>query len=85
VTYRDAIGSAMESRQDPDPPPRLSFGRLTHPIPEVAELLGVGRTTVYGLIDAGELGTIKIGKRRLVPHTDLVDYIERLRSNREVA
>jgi excisionase family DNA binding protein len=59
--------------------------RLAHPIPEAADLIGVGRTKVYELIESGALGTVTIGRRRLVPHADLVDYIERLRSDREVA
>ena len=56
--------------------------RLAHPIPEAAELLGVGRTSVYKLIDSGAIGTVTIGRRRLIPHADLVAYVEGLRSGR---
>jgi len=36
-------------------------------IPQVARCLSVGRSTVYKLINSGELPVIKIGKRTLVP------------------
>jgi excisionase family DNA binding protein len=56
--------------------------RLAHSIPEAAAILGVGRTTLYGLIDTGEITTVTIGRRRLVRHSDLVAYVEGLRSGR---
>ncbi len=34
---------------------------------EVARRLGVGRTTVYALIAADELASVKIGNRRRIP------------------
>lgn len=33
---------------------------------EAARLAGVGRTTLYAAITAGELRSIKLGKRRLI-------------------
>jgi len=39
---------------------------LAHTIPEAAALLGVGRTTVYELIRAGELPSIRIRSGRRV-------------------
>ena len=42
---------------------------------ETAELLRVCRTTVYGLIRDGELRSVKIGRRRLIPAEALADYI----------
>jgi excisionase family DNA binding protein len=38
---------------------------------------GIGRTTVYGLIGAGELKAIKIGRRTLVPESEIRAYIDR--------
>lgn len=46
-------------------------------IPETTEALRCGRSTVYELIAAGELTTIKIGRRRLVTRDSLVKFIER--------
>ena len=36
------------------------------PIPETCEVLGVGRSKVYELINAGLLEKVKIGRRSLV-------------------
>lgn len=41
----------------------LSF---TTSISEAARALGLGRTSIYALINEGRLETIKIGRRRLV-------------------
>jgi len=57
----------------------LVLNRLAHPMPEAADLLGVGRTTMYRLVDAGEIATIHIGRRRVVPHEELVEYLARKR------
>lgn len=35
-------------------------------VAEAAQLLGVGRTTLLGIIGAGDLPTRKVGRRRLV-------------------
>lgn len=51
---------------------------LLHRIPEAGEVLGIGRTKVYELLEAGELASVKIGKRRLIPHESLVAYVARL-------
>jgi excisionase family DNA binding protein len=37
--------------------------RLLYRVEEAAEAMGVSRTTVYELVWAGELATVKIGKR----------------------
>ncbi|MGH9641224.1 MAG: helix-turn-helix domain-containing protein [Terriglobales bacterium] len=33
--------------------------------------MGLSRSTLYNLIDRGELATVKVGKRRLVPTAEL--------------
>ncbi|GIW20851.1 MAG: hypothetical protein KatS3mg065_1147 [Chloroflexota bacterium] len=38
--------------------------------------LNVSRSTVYALIGRGELRTVTIGRRRLVPEAALVEFIE---------
>jgi excisionase family DNA binding protein len=45
--------------------------RLTMSIPEAGKALGVSRTTIYKLANSGELPTIKLGKRILVPIAQL--------------
>ena len=46
---------------------------------ETADLLKVGRTTVYDLIKTGELTSIIIGRLRRVRHTDVIACLDRLR------
>lgn len=41
--------------------------RLTMTIPEAAEKLGIGRNQGYEAAKSGQIPTIKIGKRLLVP------------------
>lgn len=47
---------------------------------EAAELLSVGRTTAYRLIDDGELEVVRIGRAARVPRAAVVDFVERLRT-----
>ncbi len=50
-------------------------------IPEVAQLLSIGRTSVYDLINAKELETVKVGRsaRVRVLVVSVKQYIERQR------
>ena len=50
-----------------------------HQIPEAQERLGgICRTKVFDLIKSGELRSVKVGRRRLIPESAIVEYIERL-------
>ena len=48
---------------------------LAHRIEDACNRLGIGRTMLYELIKAGELRTIKIGTRTLIPEADLQKVI----------
>lgn len=50
-------------------------------VPDVAKLLSVGRTTIYALIAAGVLQTVKIGTARRVLAVSVWQYLERQRQN----
>ncbi len=54
--------------------------KLAYSIEEVAELISLGRTTVVALVGSGEIASIKVGGRRLIPRRDLDAFIERLRT-----
>ncbi|HVI57727.1 MAG TPA: helix-turn-helix domain-containing protein [Luteimonas sp.] len=54
-----------------------SKGRLAYTIPDACEQIGVGRSMLYELIGAGEIRTVKIGARTLVPASELTDLLER--------
>ena len=45
--------------------------RLAYPIPESAHLLGISPRGVYRLIESGDLRTVTLGRRRLVPADEL--------------
>ncbi|MGH8036507.1 MAG: helix-turn-helix transcriptional regulator [Stenotrophomonas sp.] len=44
---------------------------LLHRIPDACRRLSVSRTTLYELIKSGEIRSVKIGSRSLVPEADL--------------
>jgi excisionase family DNA binding protein len=48
-------------------------------IPDVAKLLSVGRSTVYVLINAREIETVKVANTRRVLVVSVHQYIERQR------
>jgi excisionase family DNA binding protein len=53
---------------------------LLYTVERAAERLEISRTTVYELIRAGALESIKIGGARRIPAAALHDYVERLRA-----
>lgn len=55
------------------------MSRLLYDIPAAAEQLSVSARVLERLIKDGEVDTLKIGRRRLVPAEALADYIERLK------
>ncbi|KLL09987.1 MULTISPECIES: helix-turn-helix domain-containing protein [Protofrankia] len=46
---------------------------------EAAAVLGVGRSTVYELMAAGQIESVRIGRSRRIPRVALVAYVDRLR------
>ncbi|WP_133756082.1 helix-turn-helix domain-containing protein [Naumannella halotolerans] len=45
---------------------------------EAGELLGLGRSTIYDLIRIGMLPSVKIGRARKIPASELQKYVDRL-------
>ena len=45
---------------------------------EGARLLGIGRSLFFELMRSGEISSLKIGKRRIVPVAELHAFISRL-------
>lgn len=61
AALREEIEASLEA---PRAPQLLS-------IPEAARRAGISRTLIYSLIASGELRTVKVGRRRLVPEHEL--------------
>jgi excisionase family DNA binding protein len=49
--------------------------RLGWSAEEAAEQLGIGRSIMFDLIRKGDVRSVKIGKRRIVPDTALREYM----------
>lgn len=82
--------SRLVSAVDPAPaatPRSMAEGpsRLLLTVPEAAAVLGVGRTTAYGLIASGELKAVHIGRAARVPITALQELVDHLRSSMPVS
>jgi excisionase family DNA binding protein len=45
---------------------------------DAARLLGLGRSKFYELLSTGEVRTVRVGRRRLVPADALTEYVARL-------
>ncbi len=66
----------MRSRK----PPRNEAGEpLAVRIAHASRLLGIGRSTLYQFINAGEIETIKVGRSTLIPTESLHAFLERRR------
>lgn len=49
-------------------------------VPAAAQSLGLAESTVWELVSSERLGSVKVGRRRLVPVAALDEYVERLRT-----
>ena len=58
-----------EAEAGPRAPDRL------YDVGEAASALGIQRSKLYGLIAAGELRSVKVGRRRLVPAGAVAEFI----------
>lgn len=47
-------------------------------VEKAAELAGIGRSKFYEAVLAGEIASVKIGRRRLIPRSALDSYVARL-------
>ena len=45
--------------------------RLAYPVPEAARLLGISRSYAYALVTAGEIPSVRIGGKPVVPAVDV--------------
>lgn len=62
--------------------PPAATAPLLLTVVEAARLLGVGRSTTYELLAAGELESVHIGRCRRVPVAAVEDFVATLRAAR---
>ena len=56
----------------------LINGKLLLTVDEAAECLSIGRSHLYGYVIRGEIRSVTLGRRRLIPVYGLVEFVERL-------
>jgi len=52
--------------------------RLLLRVEEVAEMLNLGRSKLYSYILSGEIRSVKVGRRRLIPPDAVHEFVENL-------
>ena len=62
----------------PNPPHAIHDGPLLLPLEDVAERLSISKRTLERLVYGGQLGSVKLRGRRLVPWHELAAYVARL-------
>lgn len=56
----------------------MSDVKLAYSVDESCSTLSIGRTVLFDLIRRGEIASVKIGARRLIPAASLEAYVARL-------
>lgn len=79
-------GNAVD--RSPDPSPRSSDAKvhessqtsrpLLLTVKEAAALLGIGRSTLYRIMERGEIHSVQIGASRRIPMSDALAFVDRL-------
>lgn len=54
--------------------------KLLHSIPDAADRLSISARVLERLISDGQVETVKIGRRRLVPEEALTAYVEKVKA-----
>lgn len=62
----------------------INATRLLYSIADTQEQLQIGRSMLYELIAKGEVQTVKIGRRTLISHDELVRYVDSLKAGAAV-
>ena len=58
-------------------PPESNPARVAYSVEETAQALGIGRGLVFQLLREGQLKSIRLGKRRLIPAVELQAFMDR--------
>ncbi|MFW0872967.1 excisionase family DNA-binding protein [Rhodococcoides corynebacterioides] len=61
------------------------MSRQLYSVQEGMARTGLARSNFFNKLASGEIRSVKIGKRRLIPDTAIDEYIERLEAEAEAA
>lgn len=75
---RPATPEVVTPSHDDAAPRLVTAESLVLTVEETAELLRIGRTTVYSLIKTGRLNSVMIGRLRRVRYGDVVAYLDQI-------
>lgn len=75
---RDAVTVLARASERVDPAAEEPVAPRLLTVPQAAAALGLGESTVHGLIRSGRLGSRKIGSARRVPLADLDAFVNGL-------
>lgn len=50
--------------------------KVTISVPEAADLLGIGRSAAYDAVRRGDVPSVRVGRRVLVPVAPLLDLLQ---------
>lgn len=51
--------------------------RLAYTINDFGRMVGLGRSTIYAMIAKGDLKISQIGCRKLIPHSEAINLLQR--------
>lgn len=80
-TIEATLRSQVQPKLSPPEPPRStdqSTDRLLYSVKEIQSKLSIGRSTVYHLLDDGQLPSVRIGRRRFVTAAAVAEYVRGL-------
>ena len=63
----------------------LKMPRRLLSVPEAMACTGLGRSNFFNKIASGEIRSVKVGKRRLIPDTAIDEYIEGLEAQSDAS
>jgi len=70
------VASAGMTTETPQVKEKLA--KLAYSPEEACQALTIGRTVLYDLMRRGEIVSIKVGRRRIIPVDKLHEYVDRL-------
>ena len=80
--HYSGVRRKAQAQMDPlmnNSPPDNELPPISYSVDDAARVIGIGPATVWKWVAAKELPVIKIGRRTVIRHNDLVAFVERHR------